>query len=35
MTFEKRLVAPPAALLAALNVLPRTANCQTLPASVR
>ena len=31
----RKLVAPPAALLAALNVLPRTADCQALPTSVR
>jgi len=32
----RKLVAPPASLLAALNVLPRTADClRTLPTSVR
>lgn len=31
----RKLVAPPAALLAALHVLPRTDDCQALPTSVR
>ena len=31
----RRLVAPPTALLAALDVLPRTSDCQTLPTSLK
>jgi acyl-CoA thioester hydrolase len=31
----RKLVAPPATLRAALDVLPRTSDCQTLPTSLK